>query len=255
MGNFQQCGVYGKAGDGLRYYNPARDSRDAIFDHYTGVGEVLAVHDLDQVFGLLHHQIRVKRGSLFSLDDAKNNDLIFVGSPSENLTLLEIPGAQEFVFQRVPVRAAHGRFVHRECAPAAGRAESIFGDAIEAAARRRLRRDRVDARIESIALGDDPGGHHDIWNAGRGGVRLPPERSGGPIAAPLAGVHRRAEAFRGGAAREGRARRAGEHGIGRAARKNAVERCSAIGPALQHTSLRNFFRMQRLVRSTQLAIT
>ncbi len=50
---------------------------------------------------MLHRQIRVKRGSLFSLDDAKNNNLIFVGSPSENLTLLEIPGTQEFVFHRV----------------------------------------------------------------------------------------------------------------------------------------------------------
>ena len=99
---FSNAAFTGRPETGLRYYNPARDSRDAIFDHYTGVGEVLAVHDLDQVFGLLHHQIRVKRGSLFSLDDAKNNDLIFVGSPSENLTLLEIPGAQEFVFQRVP---------------------------------------------------------------------------------------------------------------------------------------------------------
>jgi hypothetical protein len=38
---------------------------------------------------------------LFSLDDAKNNNLIFVGSPLENLTLLEIPGTQEFVFHRV----------------------------------------------------------------------------------------------------------------------------------------------------------
>jgi hypothetical protein len=38
---------------------------------------------------------------LFSLDDAKNNELIFVGSPAENLTLLEIPGTQQFVFQRV----------------------------------------------------------------------------------------------------------------------------------------------------------
>ena len=46
-------------------------------------------------------QLRVKRGALFSLDDAKNNDLIFVGSPAENLTLLEIPGTQEFVFQRL----------------------------------------------------------------------------------------------------------------------------------------------------------
>ncbi len=99
---FSNAAFTGRPETGLRYYNPARDSRDAIFDHYTGVGEVLAVHDLDQVFGSLRRQIRVKRGSLFSLDDAKNNDLIFVGSPSENLTLLEIPGAKEFIFQRVP---------------------------------------------------------------------------------------------------------------------------------------------------------
>jgi hypothetical protein len=63
--------------------------------------EVLAVHNLDQVFGLLHRTLRVKRGSLFELDDVKNNDLIFIGSPSENLTLIDIPGTKEFVFRRV----------------------------------------------------------------------------------------------------------------------------------------------------------
>jgi len=91
----------GRPETGMRYFNPASDSRPLILDHYTGVGEVLAVHQLDHVFVLLNRQLRVKRGTLFSLDDAKNNDLIFVGSPAENLTLLEIPGTQEFVFERV----------------------------------------------------------------------------------------------------------------------------------------------------------
>src|SRR5262249_19050522 len=36
-----------------------------------------------------------------SLDDAQNNDLIFVGSPSENLTLTDLPGTKEFIFQRL----------------------------------------------------------------------------------------------------------------------------------------------------------
>jgi hypothetical protein len=85
----------------MRYYDPLRDSKDNIFDHYTGVGEVLAVHSLDTLFGLLHEPLRVKRGSLFSLDDAKNNDLIFVGSPTENLTLLDIPGTRNFIFKPV----------------------------------------------------------------------------------------------------------------------------------------------------------
>ena len=99
---FSNAAFVGRPDLGLRYYNPAHDSKELIFDHYTGVGEVLAVHNLDMVFGMLHQPIRVKRGSLFSLDDAKNNDLIFIGSPSENLTLLEIPGTQEFVFRSVP---------------------------------------------------------------------------------------------------------------------------------------------------------
>lgn len=98
---FSNAAFIGRPETGMRYYNAARDQRDLIFDHYTGVGEVLAVHTLDQVFGLLHRRIRVKRGSLFSFDDVQNNDLIFVGSPSENLTLLDIPGSKEFMFQRL----------------------------------------------------------------------------------------------------------------------------------------------------------
>lgn len=99
---FSNAAFTGRPDIGMRYYDPARDSKTQILDHYTGVGEVLAVHELDTVFALLHQRIRVKRGSLFSLDDAKNNDLIFIGSPSENLTLLDIPGTQEFVFKQVP---------------------------------------------------------------------------------------------------------------------------------------------------------
>lgn len=99
---FSNAGFVGRPETGMRYYNSARDSGSLVWDHYTGVGEVLAVHDLDQVFETLHRRIRVKRGSLFSLDDLKDNDLIFLGSPSENLTLMEIPSTREFVFQRVP---------------------------------------------------------------------------------------------------------------------------------------------------------
>jgi hypothetical protein len=98
---FSNAAFVGRPYTGMRYYNRARDSGAVILDHYTGVGEVLAVHALDTVFAKLHQQIRVKRGSLFSLDDAKNNDLIFIGSPSENLTLLELPNIQEFAFKQI----------------------------------------------------------------------------------------------------------------------------------------------------------
>jgi hypothetical protein len=85
----------------MRYFDASADSPALILDHYTGVGEVLAVHQLDHVFDLFSQQLRVKRGSLFSLDDAKSNNLIFVGSPAENLTLLDLPSTQEFIFDRV----------------------------------------------------------------------------------------------------------------------------------------------------------
>ena len=98
---FSNAAFVGRPDSGMRYYKSARDGQAHILDHYTGVGEVLAVHALDNVFLKLHQSIRVKRGSLFSLDDAKNNDLIFIGSPSENLTLLEIPSTKEFVFRQI----------------------------------------------------------------------------------------------------------------------------------------------------------
>lgn len=98
---FSNAQFVGRPDKGMRYYDAARDGNAAILDHYTGVGEVLAIHNLDTVFDGMHRTLRVKRGSLFSLDDAKNNDLIFIGSPGENLTLLEIPSTSEFTFRRM----------------------------------------------------------------------------------------------------------------------------------------------------------
>src|ERR1035441_5194455 len=105
---FSNAAFVGRPETGMRYYNSRQDSKSAVYDHYTGVGEVLAIHALDDAFGSLGRRILVKRGSLFTLDDVRNNNLIFVGSPSENLSLLDIPGTQEFVFQRVASGARQG---------------------------------------------------------------------------------------------------------------------------------------------------
>jgi hypothetical protein len=98
---FSNAAFVGRPETGMRYYKSGQDSKNTVYDHYTGVGEVLAIHALDDAFSTLGQRVRVKRGSLFSLDDVKSNNLIFVGSPSENLSLRDIPGTQEFVFQRV----------------------------------------------------------------------------------------------------------------------------------------------------------
>lgn len=117
---FSNAPFVGRPDTGMRYYDAEHDGKAQTLDHYTGVGEVLAVHALDLVFGQLKEELRVKRGSLFSLDDAKNNDLIFIGSPSENLILLEIPTTKEFAFRRMDCCSRAGNIEIVNAHPAAG---------------------------------------------------------------------------------------------------------------------------------------
>ena len=124
---FSNAAFVGRPETGMRYYDNGKDKGSFILDHYTGVGEVLAIHELDRVFDLLHRHLRVKRGSLFSLDDAKNNNLIFVGSPFENLTLLEIPGTQEFLFRRADSGPRKGDEAIINVHPRPGEAKLFFG--------------------------------------------------------------------------------------------------------------------------------
>jgi hypothetical protein len=117
---FSNAPFVGRPDTGMRYYNAARDGKALVLDHYTGVGEVLAVHALDDVFRQLGREIRVKRGSLFSLDDAKNTDLIFIGSPSENLTLLDLPSTKEFTFRQMHCCSREGNVEIVNVNPAPG---------------------------------------------------------------------------------------------------------------------------------------
>lgn len=96
---FSNAIFVGDANSGMRYFEPSKDSRDQITQHYTGVGEVMGVFQLERTFREFGKEFRLKRGGLFTLDDAHNNNLIFVGSPLENLTLEEIPNTQEFTFR------------------------------------------------------------------------------------------------------------------------------------------------------------
>ena len=127
---FSNAEFVGRPETGMHYYNPAVDKGQPILDHYTGVGEVLGIHELDRVFASLHHGLRVKRGRLLSLDDAKNNDLIFVGSPSENLSLREIPTTQEFVFQRKTSGPRKGDLSIANLHPSAGEGNDFLASEI-----------------------------------------------------------------------------------------------------------------------------
>jgi len=111
---FSNAAFVGRPDTGMRYFDPAKDHDKMVLDHYTGVGEVLGIHSLDVTLAQLHRNVRVKRGYLFTLDDARNNDLIFIGSPSENLTLLDIPSTHDFVFRRIkdPPRAGNVEIIN-----------------------------------------------------------------------------------------------------------------------------------------------
>jgi len=126
---FSNAEFVGRPETGLRYLDPAKDRGHAIFDHYTGIGEVMAIHELDQLFTQFRHGVVVKRGRLLAMDDVKNNDLIFVGSPSENLTLRDLPAMQEFQFRRIDSGSRKGDLGIANLHPAADEQQVYFASA------------------------------------------------------------------------------------------------------------------------------
>lgn len=96
---FSNAEFVGRPETGLRYFNSKTDSPSNIEDLYTGIGETLAIADLSDLFRSLNREMVVKRSRLLSWDETKDRDLIFAGSPSENLSLRDLPLSQEFVFR------------------------------------------------------------------------------------------------------------------------------------------------------------
>ncbi len=76
-------------------------NQSPVIDHYTGIGEVMGVYVLGDFFAKMHHPFRVKRSLLLTWDDVKVDNLVVLGSPAENLFLLDLPQQQDFVFRWV----------------------------------------------------------------------------------------------------------------------------------------------------------
>jgi len=96
---FSNAQFVGNPITGMRYYDPSKDSRGQVSQHYTGIGEVMGVEELGSLFLRFGRQFQIKRSGLFTLDGARKSNLIFVGSPTENLTLGEIPHSSGFTFK------------------------------------------------------------------------------------------------------------------------------------------------------------
>lgn len=117
----------GRPETGLRYFQPGRDPSSGLFDQYTGVGEVMAVHQMDELFAQLGRHVLLKRGRLLNWDDTKNRDLIFIGSPSENLPVRELPPNKDFAFRRVPGSPRPQDLAIVNLSPRAGEQAVYFG--------------------------------------------------------------------------------------------------------------------------------
>jgi hypothetical protein len=76
---------------------PAQAS--AVTDHYTGIGEVMGVYWLADLFSKARQPFRVKRSLLMTWDDLKAENIVVLGSPAENILLRDLPQKQEFVFR------------------------------------------------------------------------------------------------------------------------------------------------------------
>jgi len=94
-------GVFvGDSKSGMRYatlqelQSPPADAR--LIDHYTGIGEADGVYELTRLFDSAHATFILKRSHLVTWDEAMQRNLIFIGSPAENLAVQALPSHSEF---------------------------------------------------------------------------------------------------------------------------------------------------------------
>jgi len=95
-------------------------------DGFTGTGEVLAVHDLTQVFSELGVKVVVKRNRLVSADDLRNHDLVFLGS--KVLEGMRLPHRFSFQWPVEPPYLWRGRIIDNAPAPSQPRSYELERD-------------------------------------------------------------------------------------------------------------------------------
>jgi hypothetical protein len=100
-------GVFvGDSKSGMRYatlqelQTPPADGH--LIDHYTGIGETDGVYELTRLFDAAHATFILKRSHLVTWDEAKQRNLIFIGSPAENLAVQALPSNAEFTLFSSP---------------------------------------------------------------------------------------------------------------------------------------------------------
>lgn len=90
----------GDSATGMRYAPRGADQSDAVsgnyVDTYTGIGELASVYDLTRLFDSRRAQFTLKRSPLVAWDEARTENLIFIGSVAENPSLRVLPDVMNF---------------------------------------------------------------------------------------------------------------------------------------------------------------
>jgi len=90
----------GTPAEAERTANPERPGQ-ILTEHYTGIGEVMGIYSLSDLFAKVGRPLRVKRSLLLNWDDLKTSNIVVLGSPAENYLIRNLPQAQDFVFRSV----------------------------------------------------------------------------------------------------------------------------------------------------------
>ena len=92
----------GDSTHGLRYAPPgitSRPGRSDFVDTYTGIGELNSVYELTRLFDGHRATFTLKRSLLVTWDEARQRNLIFIGSVAENPALRVMPDNMDFTLK------------------------------------------------------------------------------------------------------------------------------------------------------------
>ncbi len=95
---FSNAEFIGRPETGIRYLQPG-EPEASVYEGYTGVGEVFGVDALHSVLGSLGRKFDLRRAQRLNWDEARTREIIFLGSPSENLPLRELQLERHFAFR------------------------------------------------------------------------------------------------------------------------------------------------------------
>jgi len=103
----------GTPDEGLRLVQPdspeSQVAANRVLDEtYTGTGEVVAARVLSQLFDQRGSDFVLKRSRLVTWDEAKLRNLIFMGAPSQNGALHDLPTTTDFT---INVNAQHSGYI------------------------------------------------------------------------------------------------------------------------------------------------